>query len=145
MKFPKSIIKALQTMDDGYECELNNFIEYIKKCIDDEEEEITDNAKYIKSRLECHTFYSYLVSSFLEDRDMNDITEEKFDEYLLDYCGGLESECMENPIDDESDDEDEDKEGTESEYYCDVKDHENIKLLHDGKGGWTCPECDEED
>jgi len=33
--------------------------------------------------------------------------------------------------------------GTESEHYCDVEGHENTHLLHDGAGGWTCPDCDE--
>jgi hypothetical protein len=99
MKFPQSIITALQTMDGGYECELDHFINYIKNCIDTQEEEITDITKYIQSGLEGHTFYSYVVSSFLEDRDMTDITDEKFNEYVLDYCGGIESKIMENQND----------------------------------------------
>lgn len=37
------------------------------------------------------------------------------------------------------------EEGTESEWYCDVQDHEDIKLLNDGEGGWTCPVCDSEE
>lgn len=36
------------------------------------------------------------------------------------------------------------EDGDESEYYCDVPDHENIKLLHDGNDGFKCPECDAE-
>jgi hypothetical protein len=34
--------------------------------------------------------------------------------------------------------------GKESKHYCDVPDHENEVLLHDGLGGFYCEECDAE-
>jgi hypothetical protein len=40
--------------------------------------------------------------------------------------------------------ESEHEDGDESEHFCDVHGHENIRLLHDGQGGWKCPECDAE-
>lgn len=33
---------------------------------------------------------------------------------------------------------------SENKHYCDVPDHENEVLLHDGSGGFYCEECEEE-
>jgi hypothetical protein len=104
MKFPTLIIEALQTSYCSYYDKELEFIDYIKNCIETEEEEISNITKYIQSGLECHPFYVCIISRFLEDRNMTDITDEKFNEYVLEYCGGIESQIMENPVDEDDDD-----------------------------------------
>jgi hypothetical protein len=37
------------------------------------------------------------------------------------------------------------KKGDESEFYCDIFSHENVRLQHDGDGGYYCGDCEEED
>ena len=36
------------------------------------------------------------------------------------------------------------KKGDLSEFYCDIFSHENVRLQHDGKGGFYCGDCEEE-
>ena len=38
----------------------------------------------------------------------------------------------------------EEEKGDYSKYYCDVEEHEDVRLCHDGDGGYYCEVCDEE-
>lgn len=37
------------------------------------------------------------------------------------------------------------KKGDESQFYCDIFSHENVRLQHDGAGGFYCGDCEEEE
>lgn len=106
MKFPKMIIDALKNIEmSGYDDERKHFMNGIMNMWSDEEDHRTLNA--VKDSLEQHTFYSYIVMGFLDNRDMEDITDKLFEEYVHIYCLAIIDEIEEDfnqpvPDDDEA-------------------------------------------
>ena len=79
------IINALRNIElESYDDELEHFKDNVRnKWSDDEDFNTFDD---VKDYLESHAFYGFLVKEFLEDRDMNDVTDEQFEEYITAYC-----------------------------------------------------------
>jgi len=85
MPFPKIIIDALKNIEkSAYDDEYKHFMEGITDMWSDKEE--NRNVDEVKDRLKVHTFYGYLVSEFLEYREMEDITDKLFEEYIHLWC-----------------------------------------------------------